>query len=258
MAVIHPSAVVDPRAQLAADVEVGPGAVIGRHVTLGAGCKVGPHVVIDGVTTIGERNTFHAGSSIGCAPQDKKYAGELTRLEIGNGNTFFQCMTVSTGTVQDEGATRIGHDNWFMAYAHIGHDCLIGNNTIFANSATLGGHVYVGDFAILGGLSAVHQFCVIGAHAMAGGGSIIVQDLPPFVICEGNRAVARGINAEGLKRRGFSAEGISAIKTAYRQLYRQGLAFEDARAQIEGNAAQVPELQVFVDFFARSQRGIIR
>ncbi|MBM3114455.1 acyl-ACP--UDP-N-acetylglucosamine O-acyltransferase [Jeongeupia naejangsanensis] len=255
---IHPSALVDARAELADDVEVGPFAVIGPDVRIGAGSAIGAGVQIEGVTRIGKGNRFHPHSHIGCAPQDKKYKGEPTELHIGDGNTFFQSMTVSVGTVQDKGVTRIGSNNWFMAYAHIGHDCVIGDNTIFANAVTLGGHVTVADWAILGGLSAIHQFCSIGAHAMAGGGSIIVQDLPPFVICEGNRAIARGINSEGLKRRGFSPEAIARVKQAYRQLYRQGLPFDEAKAKIEADAAGNPELQFFVDFFAVSQRGIIR
>ncbi|GLS04120.1 acyl-[acyl-carrier-protein]--UDP-N-acetylglucosamine O-acyltransferase [Chitiniphilus shinanonensis] len=255
---IHPTAIVDPKAELAADVVVGPYALIGPNVRIGAGCEVGPHVVIDGVTEIGARNRFHPFGNIGCAPQDKKYHGEPTRLEIGEGNTFFQSVTVSVGTVQDQGVTRIGDDNWFMAYMHIGHDCQVGSHTTFANSVTLGGHVHVGDWAVLGGLAAIHQFCVIGAHAMAGGGSIIVQDLPAFVICEGNRASARGVNAEGLKRRGFDATQIAAVKRAYKTLYREGLSYDDARAQIEARAAEESALQPFVDFFALSQRGIIR
>ncbi|BCL75187.1 acyl-[acyl-carrier-protein]--UDP-N-acetylglucosamine O-acyltransferase [Jeongeupia sp. HS-3] len=255
---IHPSALVDARAELAEGVEIGPFAVIGPDVRIGTGSVVGAGVQIEGVTRIGSNNRFHPHSHIGCAPQDKKYKGEPTALDIGDGNTFFQSMTISVGTVQDKGVTRIGDNNWFMAYAHIGHDCTVGNNTIFANAVTLGGHVDVADWAILGGLSAIHQFCSIGAHAMAGGGSIIVQDLPPYVICEGNRAIARGINTEGLKRRGFSAEAISRVKQAYRQLYRLGLTYDDARARIEADAAGAPELQAFVDFFAVSQRGILR
>ncbi|TJZ76158.1 acyl-ACP--UDP-N-acetylglucosamine O-acyltransferase [Chitiniphilus eburneus] len=258
MTTIHSTAIVDPKAELAADVIVGPYAVIGPAVSIGAGCEIGPHVVIDGVTDIGARNRFHAFGHIGCEPQDKKYRGEPTRLQIGEGNTFFQSVTVSTGTTQDQGVTRIGDDNWFMAYMHIGHDCQVGSHTVFANSVTLGGHVHVGDWAILGGLSAIHQFCVIGAHAMAGGGSIIVQDLPAFVICEGNRAAARGVNAEGLKRRGFDADQIAAVKRAYKTLYREGLSYDDARAQIEARANDEPALRPFVEFFALSQRGIIR
>lgn len=258
MANIHPSAIVHPGAELAADVEIGPFSIIGERVRIGAGTVVGPHVTIEGVTTIGANNRFYAGAHIGCDPQDKKYRKEPTELVIGDGNTVFQHVTIATGTVQDKGITRLGDDNWLMAYSHIGHDCVIGSHAIFANSATMAGHVQVGDYAILGGLSAVHQFCVIGAHAMAGGGSIIVQDLPPFVICEGNRAVARGFNAEGMKRRGFSAEQISAVKRAYKALYRDGLSYEDACAQIRKEAETESALSVFVDFFAQSSRGIMR
>lgn len=258
MANIHPSAIVHPGAELAADVEIGPFSIIGANVRLGAGTVVGPHVTIEGVTTIGANNRFYAGAHIGCDPQDKKYRQEPTQLVMGDGNTVFQHVTIATGTTQDQGITRLGDDNWLMAYSHIGHDCVIGSHTIFANSATMAGHVQVGDYAILGGLSAVHQFCVIGAHAMAGGGSIIVQDLPPFVICEGNRAVARGFNAEGMKRRGFSAEQITAVKRAYKALYRDGLSYEDACAQIRQEAETESALSVFVDFFAQSSRGIMR
>lgn len=255
---IHPTAIVSPHAELAPDVQVGPYAIIGDHVRIDYGCRIGAHSVIDGHTSMGRNNTIHAHASIGCAPQDKKYRNEPTRLVIGEGNTIFQSVTIAVGTVQDEGLTSIGDDNWLMAYAHIGHDCHIGNHTIFANSATLGGHVHVQDYAILGGLSAVHQFCVIGAHAMAGGGSIIVQDLPPFTICEGNRAVARGINSEGLKRRGYSAAQILAVKRAYKLLYRSGQPYEEAVASIRESAKSESALQAFVDFFAISNRGILR
>ncbi|UXY14306.1 acyl-ACP--UDP-N-acetylglucosamine O-acyltransferase [Chitiniphilus purpureus] len=258
MAFIHPTAVVDSKAELADDVVVGPYAIIGPDVRIGAGSEVGAHVVIGGVTEIGKCNRFHPGGHIGCPPQDKKYQGEPTRLLIGEGNTFFQCVTVSVGTQQDGGETVIGDDNWLMAYMHIGHDCRIGNHVVFANSVTLGGHVHVGDWVVLGGLAAIHQFCVIGAHAMAGGGSIIVQDLPAFAICEGNRAQVRGLNIEGLKRRGFDAQQIANVKRAYKLLYRDGLSYEQAREQIEALASTQPELQPYVDFFALSRRGIIR
>ncbi len=255
---IHPTAIVSSSAELGDNVQIGPYAIIGDHVRIGSGSRVGAHAVIDGHTSLGENNVIHAHASIGCAPQDKKYRNEPTRLTIGDGNTFFQSVTVAVGTAQDEGLTSIGDDNWLMAYAHIGHDCRIGSHTIFANSATLGGHVHVHDYAILGGLSAVHQFCVIGAHAMAGGGSIIVQDLPPFTICEGNRAIARGINSEGLKRRGYSAEQILAIKRAYKLLYRAGVSYDEAVASIREAALSESALQPFIDFFALSSRGILR
>lgn len=258
MANIHSSALVHAGAVLADDVEIGPFSVVGEHVQIDSGTVVGPHVVIEGVTRIGKNNRFHSGGAIGCNPQDKKYHGESTELVIGDGNTFFQGVTLSTGTSQDKGITRIGNDNWLMAYAHVAHDCVLGDHIIMANNATLAGHVEVGDHAILGGLSAVHQFCIIGAHTMAGGGSIITQDLPPFVMCEGNRAVARGFNTEGMKRRGFSPEQIAAVKQAYKLLYRDGLAYDEACTRIREMAQTEPALDLFVDFFARSKRGMLR
>lgn len=258
MARIHPTALVATGAQLADDVEIGPYSIIGERVAIGAGTIVGPHVVIEGVTSIGENNHFHSGGAIGCAPQDKKYRGEPTELVIGNGNTFFQNVTIATGTSQDQGITRIGDDNWVMAYAHIAHDCIVGNHIILANGATLAGHVEVGDYVILGGLSAVHQFCVIGAHAMGGGGAMINQDVPPFVMCEGNRAIPRGLNTEGMKRRGFNADQISAVKQVYKLLYKEGLSYDEACARIGEMARNEPALALFVDFFVRSKRGIVR
>ncbi|SFN22287.1 acyl-[acyl-carrier-protein]--UDP-N-acetylglucosamine O-acyltransferase [Formivibrio citricus] len=258
MARIHPTALVAPGAQLADDVEVGPYAVIGGAVSIDSGCVVGPHVVIEGVTRIGKNNRFYSGAAIGCAPQDKKYRNEPTELVIGDDNSFFQCVTVSTGTIQDKGITRIGNDNWIMAYAHIAHDCVLGDHIIMANNATLAGHIEVGDYAFLGGLSAVHQFCIIGPHSMAGGGAMVAQDVPPFVMCEGNRAGARGLNTEGMKRRGFTPEQIAAVKQAYKLLYREGLGYEEACARIAEQARTEPVLNLFVDFFARAKRGIVR
>lgn len=258
MPTIHPTALVDSKAQIAADVNIGPYSIIGPNVSLGAGTIVEAHCVIEGHSDIGENNVFHPFCSVGSVPQDKKYNGEPTRLIIGKGNTFFQNVTISTGTAQDRGVTVVGDNNWIMAYAHIAHDCIVGNNVIMANNATLAGHVSIGDFVILGGLTAVHQFCVIGEHAMAGGGSIIVQDLPPFVMCEGNRASARSINIEGLKRRGFSADEISAVKKAYKALYRDGLSYDDAVNLIRDEAHTQPVLKCFVDFFDHSKRGIVR
>ncbi|WP_297573838.1 acyl-ACP--UDP-N-acetylglucosamine O-acyltransferase [uncultured Deefgea sp.] len=255
---IHPTALVDSNAVLADDVTIGPYSIIGPNVKLSAGTVVEAHCVIEGHTQIGENNLFHSFCSVGCVPQDKKYNGEPTQLTIGDRNTFFQNVTISVGTSQDRGHTIVGNDNWIMAYAHIAHDCMVGNNVILANNATLAGHVSIGDFVILGGLTAVHQFCVIGAHAMAGGGSIIVQDLPPFVMCEGNRASARSINIEGLKRRGFSPEAILAVKKAYKILYRDGIAYSDAIIQIREMAKNEPALDCFVDFFDQAKRGIVR
>ena len=255
---IHPTAVIHPGAKLAADVKVGAYSVIGEHVSIGAGCEIGPHVVIEGVTTIGRDNKIFQFASIGSAPQDKKYAGEPTRLEIGDNNTIREFCTFNVGTVQDGGLTRLGNDNWVMAYVHIAHDCIVGDHCILANNATLAGHISIGDHVFLGGLTAVHQFCTIGAHAMTAGGSIVVQDIPPYVTAAGNHAHPAGINSEGLRRRGFDAEQISRIKRAYKQIYRQGLSLEDAKAAITEAAADAPELALFVDFFARAKRGIIR
>jgi UDP-N-acetylglucosamine acyltransferase len=258
MANIHPSAVVHPDARLAEDVEVGPFCTIGANVEVGAGTRFGPSCVVEGHTRIGARNTFHGSSHIGCAPQDKKYAGEPTRLEIGDDNTVFQFVTMSTGTVQDQSVTRVGDDNWIMAYVHIAHDCVLGNHLILANNATLGGHVELGDWVFLGGFTTVHQFCKIGPYAMTAFTAAVTQDVPPFVTAAGNRAAPAGINSEGLRRRGFDAEQISEIKRAYKTLYRQGLSLEDAVDQIKARAAERPELQAFADFFPTVTRGIIR
>ncbi len=255
---IHPTAIIAPGAQIDASVEIGPYAVIGEHVSIGAGTRVGPHTVIEGHTTIGRQNQIFQFASLGAAPQDKKYAGEPTRLEIGDNNTIREFCTFNVGTVQDGGLTRLGNDNWVMAYVHIAHDCIVGDHCILANNATLAGHISIGDHVFLGGLTAVHQFCTIGAHAMTAGGSIVVQDIPPYVTAAGNHAHPVGINSEGLRRRGFDAEQISRIKRAYKQIYRQGLSLEDAKAAITEAAADAPELALFVDFFARAKRGIIR
>ena len=255
---IHPTAIIAPGAQIDASVEIGPYAVIGEHVSIGAGTRVGPHTVIEGHTTIGRNNQIFQFASLGAAPQDKKYAGEPTRLEIGDNNTIREFCTFNVGTVQDGGLTRLGNDNWVMAYVHIAHDCIVGDHCILANNATLAGHISIGDHVFLGGLTAVHQFCTIGAHAMTAGGSIVVQDIPPYVTAAGNHAHPAGINSEGLRRRGFDAEQISRIKRAYKQIYRQGLSLEDAKAAITEAAADAPELALFVDFFARAKRGIIR
>lgn len=255
---IHPTAIIAPGAQIDASVEIGPYAVIGEHVSIGAGTRVGPHTVIEGHTSIGCNNQIFQFASLGAAPQDKKYAGEPTRLEIGDNNTIREFCTFNVGTVQDGGLTRLGNDNWVMAYVHIAHDCIVGDHCILANNATLAGHISIGDHVFLGGLTAVHQFCTIGAHAMTAGGSIVVQDIPPYVTAAGNHAHPVGINSEGLRRRGFDAEQISRIKRAYKQIYRQGLSLEDAKAAITEAAADAPELALFVDFFARAKRGIIR
>lgn len=287
MARIHPSAIVDTGAELAADVEVGPYAVIGPQVVLGEGTTVGPHAVIEGPTRIGRHNRIHAHATLGGAPQDKKYRGEPTRLEVGDGNTFRECVTVNRGTVQDGGVTRIGHDNWVMAYVHIAHDCLVGDHTILANTTNLAGHVQIGDWVILGGCSQVHQFCKIGAHAMTGVSTVVLHDIPPFVMASGNTAQAHGMNTEGLRRRGFSAPSLAALRQAYKTLYRSGLTLQQAREALSeqvrtlqsteapqaGASLPSPEglatealagldpaqaVGVLVEFLARVERGIVR
>ncbi|MEC5396360.1 acyl-ACP--UDP-N-acetylglucosamine O-acyltransferase [Uliginosibacterium sp. H1] len=255
---IHPAALVHPGAKIGERVEIGPFSVIGEHVEIGEGTVVGPHVVIKGHTKIGRDNRIFQFVSLGEIPQDKKYAGEPTRLEIGDRNTIREYCNFNIGTAQDVGVTRIGNDNWFMASVHIGHDCQVGNETIMANNVTLGGHIHLGDYVILGGMAAVHQFCVIGAHSMAGGGAIITQDVPPYVMHAGNPTTPHGINSEGLRRRGFSAEAIAQIKRAYKAIYRQNLTLEQARETIAAMADETPELQVMRDFLAASKRGIIR
>jgi len=259
---IHPTALVDPAAQIDASVRIGPYCVVGPNVTIGAGTEIGPHCVIDGVTTIGRDNRFYRFCSIGGMPQDKKYNGEPTRLIIGDRNTVREFTTFNTGTVQDGGATTLGDDNWIMAYVHIAHDCHVGNNTILANSVQLGGHVHVGDWAIVGGLTGVHQFSKIGAHSMTGGNSSLMQDTPPFVLSAGNPCRPVGINVEGLKRRNFSPAAISALRDAYKAIYRRGLTLEQACAELRARQQAEPEvashLQVMLDFIDASTRGLIR
>ncbi|MDI9855006.1 acyl-ACP--UDP-N-acetylglucosamine O-acyltransferase [Comamonas sp. 17RB] len=259
---IHPSAIVHPQAQLDSTVRVGPYAVVGPKLRIGAHTTVGPHCVLEGDTEIGCHNQIFQFASLGAQPQDKKYAGEPTQLIIGDRNTIREFCTFNTGTVQDGGVTRIGNDNWIMAYVHIAHDCIVGHNTILANNATLAGHVHVGDWVILGGLTGVHQFTRIGAHAMAGFASHISQDVPPFMMVDGNPLAVRGFNIEGLRRRGFGEQRLRAVKQMHRLLYRQGLTLEAARAAIAALAAELPEaaadVQAMLDFLAASQRGIAR
>jgi len=255
---IHPSAIVHRSARLAPDVEVGPYSVIGEHVEVGAGSFIGSHVVLDGHTRIGRKNTIWHFVSIGAPPQDKKYKGEPTGVEIGDRNTFREFCTINRGTVQDAGVTRIGNDNWIMAYVHFAHDCQIGNNTIFANLSQIAGHVSVGDWAILGGNTQAHQFVQVGAHSFTGMGTYLAQDLPPYVTAAGNMARPFGINKEGLKRRGFSPEAIAGLKRAYKTLYRKGLSLEEALGELKAQAAACREVQPLLDFIARSKRGIIR
>ncbi|MDP1526294.1 MAG: acyl-ACP--UDP-N-acetylglucosamine O-acyltransferase [Rhodocyclaceae bacterium] len=253
---VHPTALVDAGARLGENVEIGAYSVIGAGVEIGDGTWIGPHVVINGPTKIGRENRIFQFASLGEQPQDKKYAGEPTTLEIGDRNTIREFCTFNRGTVQDAGATRVGNDNWIMAYVHIAHDCQVGNQTIFANNAQLAGHVHVGDWAILGGFTVVHQFVRIGAHSMTAMGTILLQDLPPYVTAAGNPSAPHGINSEGLKRRGFSAEAIAALKRAYKALYRNGLKLEEATAQIASEG--LAEVKVLSDFLAAPGRGIIR
>lgn len=259
---IHPTAIVHEGAQLHPSVTVGAYSIIGPHVSIGAGTCVGPHCVIEGHTSIGVDNHIFQFASLGAQPQDKKYAGEPTRLAIGNRNTIREFCTFNTGTSQDAGVTRIGDDNWIMAYVHIAHDCVVGNNTILANNATLAGHVHLGDWVILGGLTGVHQFVKIGAHAMAGFASRVAQDVPPFMMIEGNPLAVRGFNLEGLRRRGFTPERLKAVKQMHRLLYRQGLTLEDAMQAIAALLQQMPEaaqdIALMQSFLAASTRGIAR
>jgi len=255
---IHPTAIVHPGAQLAASVSVGPYSVIGAHVEIGEGTAIASHVVVEGHTRIGRENRIFQFSSLGCEPQDKKYRGESTRLEVGDRNTIREYCTFSTGTEQDAGTTRIGNDNWIMAYVHIAHDCQIGSNTIFANNAQLAGHVHVADWAILGGFTGVHQFVKIGAHAMTGGGTILFQDVPPYVTVAGNPAKPYGINAVGLRRRGFSDAAIAAIRNGYKTIYRSGLGLAEARTSLARQVAEAPELAVLSEFLESATRGIVR
>ena len=255
---IHPTAIVHPGAKLGANVSVGAYSLIGENVEIGDGTRIGPHVVVEGHTRIGRDNEIFQFCSIGASPQDKKYDAEPTRLEIGDRNTIREFCSFNVGTSQDAHVTRVGNDNWIMAYVHIAHDCQVGNNTTFANNSQLAGHVHIDDWAILGGFTGVHQFCRVGAHCMTAVGTVILQDVPPYIMAAGNTASPYGLNAEGLKRRGFSAEALQALKRAYRTLYKSGLMLEEARAKLEEEARMHPEVQRFVDFLAVSKRGIIR
>lgn len=262
MAQVHPTAVVDAGAELAQTVRVGPYTVIGPGVRIGEGSEVGAHCVIEGPTTIGRDNRIHAHAVIGGAPQDMKYRGEPTALEIGDRNTIREFCTFNRGTAQDVGVTRLGDDNWVMAYVHLAHDVQVGHRTILANNATLAGHVHVGDWAIVGGLTGVHQFCRIGAHAMTAFQSHVSQDVPPFMMVGGNPLAVHGFNVEGLRRRGFSAERIAQIKRMHRLLYRDGLTLEQSRTAIQALQGQVEggdgDLALMLGFLAASARGIVR
>ena len=264
MTAIHPTALVDPQAQLHESVSVGPYSVIGPHVRIAAGSSIGAHCVIEGHTTIGRDNKIFQFNSIGAIPQDKKYAGEPCELVIGDRNTIREFCTLNIGSPGDAGVTRVGNDNWIMAYVHLAHDCVVGNHTIFANNAQLAGHVHVGDWAILGGFTVVHQFVRLGAHSMTAMCSLLFADLPPYVMCQGQPAAARSMNFEGLRRRGFSPERITAVKGMQRALYRDELTLEQAKERIASLSQSHPEAEadvaMMLDFLAGTslQRGIVR
>lgn len=255
---IHPTAIIDPKAELDSSVEVGAFSIVGPGVRIDAGTRVASHVVIKGPTTIGKDNQIFQYSSLGEVPQDKKFKDEPTLLEIGDGNTIREFCTFNRGTVQDKGTTKIGNHNWIMAYVHIAHDCVVGDHTIFANNSSLAGHVDVHDHAILGGFTLIHQFCKIGSHVITAVGSVVFKDIPPYVTAAGYDAKPHGINSEGLKRRGFSADNILQIKRAYKTLYRNGLTLEEAKQQLSEQQKTSPELNILVDFLNHSTRGIVR
>jgi UDP-N-acetylglucosamine acyltransferase len=255
---IHPTALIAPDAELGEGVEVGAYAVIGPGVQVGANTRIGPHAVLEGPMRIGTENVILQFASVGSAPQDKKYKGEPTRLEIGDRNVIRECVTLNRGTVQDQGLTSIGSDNLFMAYAHVAHDCRIGSHCVLANNATLGGHVHLGDWVIMGGLSAIHQFCKVGAHAFIANNAAVTRDIPPYVMVVGQPAGAHSVNSEGLKRRGFTPEQIRNIRSAFRVLYRSGLKLAEAQQQLAVLAREQPELEPLVEFLPQSTRSIVR
>ena len=255
---VHPTAVVDPSAKLGDGVSVGAYAVIGPDVEIGDGTTIGAHNVVTGHTRIGRDNRIFHFCSIGEVNQDKKYQGEPTLTEIGDRNTIREYVSINRGTAQGGGVTRVGDDNWIMGYVHIAHDCIVGNQAVFANNATLAGHVLIGDWVTLGGFVGVHQFVKVGDHVMVGASCVVLQDVPPYVTIAGNPCAPHGINSRGLERRGFAPEAIAAIKRAYRTLYRSGLSLAEARAQIERDAAGHPELKAMADFLASNPRGVLR
>ena len=258
MSQIHETAIISSEASLDSSVSIGPYTIVEGNVSIGAGTKIGPHCVLKGRTVIGENNSIYQFTSIGEDPQDKKYAGEDTLLEIGNGNTIREYCTLNRGTAQDDGLTRLGDNNWLMAYVHIAHDCIVGDETIFANNVTLAGHVTVDDYVIFGGFSGAHQFCRIGAHAFVANNAAVTRDVPPYLMASGRPASPRGINIEGLKRRGFSGEQTRNIKDAFRLLYRSGLRLEEAREKIEELSVGQSELEIFAAFLQSSERSIVR
>ena len=258
MPTIHPTALVDAGAKIAADVAIGPYSIVGPDVAIGAGTRIGPHAVITGRTTIGARNRIFQFASVGEIPQDRKYGGEPTLTAIGDDNVIREFVTIHAGTAQDRGTTTIGNGNWFLAYTHVAHDCVVGNFTTFSNNAQIAGHVTIGDWVVLGAYAGVHQFCRIGEHAMLAAGTIVLQDVPPYVTAAGYPAKPAGTNNEGLRRRGFSAEDIAAVRRAYKTLYRAGLPLDEARELLAQAAAETPLLGPLVAFLAESGRGIVR
>lgn len=255
---IHETAIISADASIDASVTIGPYTIIEGKVQIGADTIIGPHCVIRGDTTIGERNHIFQFASIGEDPQDKKYAGEDTRLIIGDGNTIREYCTLNRGTAQDKGETHLGNNNWLMAYVHIAHDCYVGDETIFANNVTMAGHVTVGDYVIWGGFSGAHQFCRVGAYAFVANNAAVTRDVPPYLMASGRPAAPRGINLEGLKRRGFDSTQTRSIKNAFRLLYRSGLRLDEAREKIAELATSQPELAIFAEFLDNSERSIIR
>ncbi len=255
---ISRQAVIDPSAKIGENVEIGAFTIIGPDVEIGDGCWIGSHVVIRGPTKIGRDNKIFQYATIGEGSPDKKYGGEPTRLEIGDRNVFRECCTVHRGTVQGGGVTTIGNDNLFMAYTHVAHDCTIGNQVVFSNNASVAGHVRVDDYASLGGMVGVHQFCAIGAHSFAAGGSIIVKDVPPFIMVSGYPAEAHGLNSIGLERRGYSANTIAALKRAYKIVFRQSSTLQEAIAELKTMTAETPEISILIDFLSNATRGIVR
>ncbi|MBU3724666.1 MAG: acyl-ACP--UDP-N-acetylglucosamine O-acyltransferase [Burkholderiaceae bacterium] len=265
MSGIHPTAIVDSRAEIASTVQIGPYAIVGSDVVIGADTVIHAYAQVVGKTRLGKSNVIHSHCVIGGPPQDKKYGGEPTALEIGDQNTFRECCTVNLGTIQDGGITRIGSNNWIMAYVHIAHDCQVGSHTIMANATQLAGHVVVGDWAILGGITGVHQFVKIGAHAMTGAGTTLLQDLPPYVMANGNPAAAHGINAEGLKRRGFTPSQIAVLRRAYKLIYKSGLTLAEALDQLADaqtlgitDSSDQQALDPLIAFLRNAGRGIVR
>jgi len=255
---IHPTALVDAGARISGDVDIGAYSIVGPDVAIGAGTRIGPHVVVTGRTVIGARNRIFQFASVGEIPQDRKYGGEPTATVIGDDNVIREFVTIHAGTAQDRGVTTIGNGNWFLAYTHVAHDCVVGDATTFSNNAQIAGHVTIGDYAVLGAYAGVHQFCRVGAHAMVAAGAIVLQDVPPFVTVSGYPAKPAGTNNEGLRRRGFSAADIATVRRAYKTLYREALPLEQARTALARAASDAPLLAPLVAFLETSNRGIVR